>query len=51
MLAEVLHEEAYRAYRLRLEAFLHIPIDASELELHQCIAAGSRTGGSKYSVS
>ncbi|KKX57526.1 antitoxin Xre/MbcA/ParS toxin-binding domain-containing protein [Pseudomonas putida] len=39
MLAQVLDEEAYRAYRHRLEAFLGIPIDASDIEIHALIEA------------
>jgi putative toxin-antitoxin system antitoxin component (TIGR02293 family) len=40
MLAEVMHAAAYRAYRIRLQALLHIPLDATAQEIHQLIAAG-----------
>lgn len=47
MLAETLRAPAYRAYRLGLEASLGIPIDASELEVHERIAAGFTIGTAK----
>ncbi|WP_191487788.1 antitoxin Xre/MbcA/ParS toxin-binding domain-containing protein [Pseudomonas sp. FEN] len=40
MLAEVMREPAYGAYRLRLEHLLQIPTDASELEIHEMIQFG-----------
>lgn len=40
MLAEVMHETVYRAYRRRLETWLQIPLDASELDIHELIIAG-----------
>ncbi|MBV6749966.1 antitoxin Xre/MbcA/ParS toxin-binding domain-containing protein [Pseudomonas sp. MWU13-2100] len=40
MLAEVMREPAYGAYRLRLEYLLQIPTDASELEIHEMIQFG-----------
>ncbi|VVO05471.1 antitoxin Xre/MbcA/ParS toxin-binding domain-containing protein [Pseudomonas fluorescens] len=40
MLAEVMREPAYAAYRIRLEALLQIPTDASELEIHEIIQCG-----------
>jgi len=43
MLAEVMHETVYRvywAYRRRLETWLQIPLDASELDIHELITAG-----------
>jgi putative toxin-antitoxin system antitoxin component (TIGR02293 family) len=40
MLAEVMHEKAYRAYRVRLETLLRIPIDASDQDIHEFITAG-----------
>ncbi|NWB98432.1 DUF2384 domain-containing protein [Pseudomonas gingeri] len=40
MLAEVMREPAYGAYRLRLEYLLQIPTDASELETHEMIQFG-----------
>lgn len=40
MLAEVMRESAYRAYRARLGVFLPIPSDASDQEIHELIYAG-----------
>jgi len=40
MTAEVLRESVYHAYRARLGVFLAIPIDASDLAIHQLIEAG-----------
>jgi putative toxin-antitoxin system antitoxin component (TIGR02293 family) len=40
MLAEVMREGAYRAYRTRLGVFLPIPIDASDQDIHELIEAG-----------
>jgi len=40
MFAEVLHENAYGTYRVRLEALLHIPTDASDQDIHELIEAG-----------
>lgn len=39
-LAESLRDEAYRAYRNRLEVFLHIPTDATDQTIHEMIEAG-----------
>ncbi|WDH26060.1 DUF2384 domain-containing protein [Pseudomonas chlororaphis] len=39
-LAEALRDEAYRAYRNRLETFLHIPTDATDQTIHEMIEAG-----------
>lgn len=40
MLAGRMNGPAYRAYRLRLEASLHIPADAVDQSIHEIIAAG-----------
>ncbi|MCU1775211.1 antitoxin Xre/MbcA/ParS toxin-binding domain-containing protein [Pseudomonas sp. 13B_3.2_Bac1] len=40
MVTDIFREEAYRAYRLRLEVILHIPTDASEQSIHDLIEAG-----------
>ncbi|MDR6605913.1 MbcA/ParS/Xre antitoxin family protein [Pseudomonas synxantha] len=40
MLAEVMRENVYRAYRIRLELMLGISRDASEREMHYLIEAG-----------
>ncbi|VVM52465.1 hypothetical protein PS673_00840 [Pseudomonas fluorescens] len=40
MLAGRVNEPAYHAYRLRLEASLHIPADAKEQRIHEIIVAG-----------
>lgn len=44
MLAEVMREPAYGAYRIRLESLLQIPTDASELEIHEIIQFGFDAG-------
>lgn len=44
MLAEVMREPAYGAYRTRLNALLQIPTDASELEIHDIIQNGFAAG-------
>ncbi|KKX68451.1 antitoxin Xre/MbcA/ParS toxin-binding domain-containing protein [Pseudomonas putida] len=43
MLAEVLNENLYSAYRDRLSELLDIPVDASDSEIHQIIDAGFTT--------
>jgi putative toxin-antitoxin system antitoxin component (TIGR02293 family) len=40
MLAGRMNEQVYNAYRLRLEASLHIPADAADQSIHEIIAAG-----------
>jgi putative toxin-antitoxin system antitoxin component (TIGR02293 family) len=40
MLAEIMREPAYGAYRVRLNALLQIPVDASEMEIHVLIQDG-----------
>ncbi|APC18313.1 antitoxin [Pseudomonas frederiksbergensis] len=40
MFAEVMCDKAYRAYRVRLETLLHIPVDASDQDIHELIEAG-----------
>lgn len=40
MLAQLLPENAYGTYRARLEAFLNIPMDASDQDIHQLIERG-----------
>lgn len=40
MLAEVLREPAYGAYRARLQALLDIPADATPLQIHNIIHSG-----------
>ncbi|MNF30572.1 hypothetical protein D3C76_1030100 [compost metagenome] len=40
MLAEIMREPAYGAYRSRLHALLQIPTDASEMEIHILIRTG-----------
>ncbi|WP_448647368.1 antitoxin Xre-like helix-turn-helix domain-containing protein [Pseudomonas mohnii] len=40
MLAGRMNGPAYHAYRLRLEASLHIPTDAIDQNIHEIIAAG-----------
>jgi len=40
MLAEIMREPAYGAYRSRLHALLQIPTDASEMEIHLLIKDG-----------
>jgi putative toxin-antitoxin system antitoxin component (TIGR02293 family) len=38
--AGVLRDDAYHAYRIRLETSLHIPSDASDQDIHEMIEAG-----------
>lgn len=38
--AGVLRDDAYHAYRIRLEASLHIPLDASDQDIHEMIEGG-----------
>ncbi len=38
--AGVLRHDAYHAYRTRLEALLHISVNASDLDIHDMIVAG-----------
>jgi putative toxin-antitoxin system antitoxin component (TIGR02293 family) len=40
MLAEVLKEDFYRAFRGRFSELLNLPIDASDSDLHEMIFAG-----------
>ncbi|WP_213875807.1 antitoxin Xre/MbcA/ParS toxin-binding domain-containing protein [Pseudomonas sp. dw_358] len=40
MFAEVLREPAYNAYRVRLQALLDIPANASDQQVHDFIEAG-----------
>lgn len=40
MIAEVMHADAYHAYRIRLETLLQIPTDASDQDIHELIEAG-----------
>ncbi|MEN5314505.1 antitoxin Xre/MbcA/ParS toxin-binding domain-containing protein [Pseudomonas koreensis] len=40
MLTDISRKDASRAYRLRLELFLHIPIHASDQDIHDLIEAG-----------
>lgn len=40
MLAEVMREDAYRAYRIRLEMMIGISRDTSEREMHRLVEAG-----------
>lgn len=40
MLAEVMREPVYGAYRARLEALLEIPANATPLEIHEMIQVG-----------
>ena len=44
MLAEIMREPAYGAYRARLHALLQIPTDASDLEIHDIIQVGFASG-------
>ncbi|VVN67018.1 antitoxin Xre/MbcA/ParS toxin-binding domain-containing protein [Pseudomonas fluorescens] len=44
MLAEIMREPAYGAYRARLHALLQIPTDASDLEIHDIIQIGFAAG-------
>lgn len=47
MFAEVMRNDVYRAYRARLEMFLPIPSDASDLDIHALIEAGFSSGSIK----
>jgi putative toxin-antitoxin system antitoxin component (TIGR02293 family) len=47
MFTEILRENAYGAYRVRLEALLHIPTDASDQHVHKLIEAGFSAGSVK----
>lgn len=38
--AGALQEELYQAYRMRLEAYLHVPAQASDQAIHELIEAG-----------
>lgn len=40
MFAGVLRHDVYHAYRTRLEALLHISVNASDLDIHDMIVAG-----------
>ncbi|MGH8389323.1 MAG: antitoxin Xre/MbcA/ParS toxin-binding domain-containing protein [Pseudomonas sp.] len=40
MFAEVMREDTYRAYRIRLETLLQIPTDALDKDIHELIEAG-----------
>ncbi|MCY1402532.1 hypothetical protein D3C87_994340 [compost metagenome] len=40
MFAEVMRDDAYRTYRIRLETLLQIPTDASDQDIHELIEAG-----------
>ena len=40
MFSEITREDAYRAYRIRLETRLVIPRDASDQDIHELIEAG-----------
>ncbi|TWC55270.1 putative toxin-antitoxin system antitoxin component (TIGR02293 family) [Pseudomonas sp. SJZ080] len=40
MFTDIFREDAYRTYRLRLEVILHIPIRASDQDIHDLIEAG-----------
>ena len=44
MFAEILRENAYGAYRVRLEVLLQIPTDASDRDIHELIEAGFSAG-------
>ena len=44
MFAEVMRNDVYLAYRVRLEMFLPIPTDASDLDIHALIEAGILRG-------
>ncbi|PKH39736.1 antitoxin [Pseudomonas sp. 43NM1] len=47
MFAEILRENAYGAYRVRLEVLLQIPTDASDRDIHELIEAGFSAGNVK----
>ena len=40
MFAGVLRHDVYHAYRMRLDALLHISVNASDLDIHDMIVAG-----------
>jgi putative toxin-antitoxin system antitoxin component (TIGR02293 family) len=40
MFAGALRQDAYHAYRMRLETLLHISVNASDLDIHDMIVAG-----------
>lgn len=40
MAFEAMHEDAYRAYRVRMELLLQIPTNASDQNIHELIEAG-----------
>ncbi len=40
MVSGVLRQDAYHAYRMRLERLLHISVNASDLDIHDMIVAG-----------
>lgn len=42
--AEILRENVYGAYRVRLEALLQIPTEASDWDIHELIEAGFSAG-------
>ena len=44
MFAGVLRDDAYHAYRKRLEAYLHISSNASDQDIHDMIVAGFSAG-------
>ena len=44
MVTDIFREDAYRAYRLRLEVILHISIRASDQDIHDLIEAGFPAG-------
>lgn len=47
MFSETLRENFYGAYRVRLEALIHIPMDASDQHIHELIEAGFSAGSVK----
>src|SRR5690606_9048627 len=47
MFAEILRENVYGAYRVRLEALIQIPTDASDRDIHELIGAGFSAGNVK----
>lgn len=47
MFAEVMRNDVYRAYWIRLGMFLPIPTDASDLDIHALIEAGFSPGSFK----
>ena len=50
MFAEVMRDDAYRTYRIRLETLLQIPTDDSDQDIHELIEAGSRPAASTLFV-